>query len=297
MLRQRMTAQSLCLSFSLTSSADELRFLASDDANALYYLLLTPPPKKSNKSSMIDQKTHSPEQLLALLEAAIRDAPAFIYGEPLTEKDIRWLGRADALLEASGAMPAVISFRVARQNLGTYSHDRNNLLIPLYDALSRVELQAPSSLQGAFIPSGDTWNGYAALVRIVQKASDDIMIVDPYLNSDIYIHFAPHTAARNGIRLLTTKRPENHSGLLASAQKWEADEISKTKSVEVRYAPAGALHDRLIIIDSRESWLVSQSIKDIAKRSPASVTRAEAELGQMKAKHYEALWNQSTPLA
>lgn len=246
---------------------------------------------------MTGKNTHSPEQLLALLEAAIRDAPAFVYQEPLTEKEVRWLGRADALLEASGAIPATIKFRVARDNLGSYLHDRNSLLIPLYDALSRVELRAPLSLQGAFIPPGDTWNGYASLVKIVETASDDIIIVDPYLNSDIYLHFAPHSAARNGIRCLTTKRTENHSGLLASAQKWEVDEISKTKPVEIRYAPASALHDRLIIIDRRETWLVSQSIKDIAKRSPASVTRSEAELGQMKVEHYEALWNQSNPLA
>ena len=257
---------------------------------------LTSTTTRAQNNSMVDKNTISPEQLLALLEAAIGEAPAFTYGEKLTEKEIRWLGRVDALLDASGLMSAVVNFRAARSSLGTYAHDRDKILIPLYDALSHAELQVPASMQGAFIPPGDTWNGYAALVKIMQTPCDHMMIVDPYLNSDIYTYFAPHCAASNGMRCLTVKRPENHSGLLASGQKWAADRISEAKSVEVRYASAKALHDRLIIIDSRESWLVSQSIKDIAQRSPASVMRAEAELGRMKAEHYEELWKQSTHL-
>ena len=55
--------------------------------------------------------------------------------------------------------------------------------------------------------------------------------------------------------------------------------------------------NRLIIIDKRETWLISQSFKDIAKRSPASVFGAEAGLCEMKAAHYDALWVQSVPVA
>lgn len=95
---------------------------------------------------------------------------------------------------------------------------------------------------------------------------------------------------------MAAQRSENHPGLLASAGKWAADTISDSHSVEVRYAPAASLYDRLIIIDSSEIWLISQSLKDIAKRSPASVSRADADLGAMKVQHYEELWGQSTPL-
>jgi hypothetical protein len=245
---------------------------------------------------MISKPDLSPEQLLALLEASIREAPEFKYQEPMTEKEIRWLGRADALLEASGSVPALVSFRTARQGLGSYTHSRDNLLIPLHDAYSRMELMAPVASQGAFIPAGDTWNGYAALIKLVQNECDDLFIVDPYLNSAIYTDFAPHSAARKGIRCLTSQRPANHPGLLASAGRWASDQISQTHPVEVRYAPVNALHDRLIIIDGKEVWLVSQSFKDIAKRSPASVSRADSEMSLMKAQHYGDLWNQSAPL-
>lgn len=238
-----------------------------------------------------------PEQLLALLEAAIRDAPSFIYQQPVTDAEMKWLGRVDALIEASGAIPALLSFRTAREDLGSYRHDRNRLLIPLHSAYSRVELLVPAASKGAFIPGGDTWNGYAALVRIMQTECDDLLIVDPYLNSAIFIDLAPHSAARKSVRCLAAKRSENHPGLLAAAGKWASDDISNNHPVEVRYAPSGALHDRLIVIDGKEVWLISQSLKDIAKKSPASVSRAEAELGALKVQHYDALWEKSDALA
>ncbi|WP_144062048.1 hypothetical protein [Sphingomonas sp. MM-1] len=246
---------------------------------------------------MIGRKSPPPEQLLALLEATIRDAPQFTYQEDLANNDRAWLGRADALIEASGAIPALVSFRTAREALGSYSHSRDKLLIPLHDAYSRVELSAPAALKGAFIPGGDTWNGYAALVSIMQTECDDLLIVDPYLNSVIYTDLAPHSAARKIVRCLAAKRPEYHPGLLAAAGKWEGDNISKSHPVEVRYAPQGSLHDRLIILDGKVVWLISQSLKDIAKKSPASVSRAEAELGTLKVQHYNDLWDKSDPLA
>jgi hypothetical protein len=239
----------------------------------------------------------SPEQLLALLEAAILSAPAFEYQVALTDDDLRWLGRAQALLNASGEIAASAAFAIARDNINTHLHNRSKILIPLHDAYSRVELMVPAASRGAFIPAGDTWNGYAAIVKVVQKQCDDLLVVDPYLDSTLFIEFAPLTAARVGVRCLTAQRSANDAGLLASAKRWAGDAAMASKPVEVRYAPAAALHDRLLILDGKEVWLVSQSLKDIAKRSPASVSRAEADLGIMKAKHYDALWGQSTVIS
>ena len=175
--------------------------------------------------------------------------------------------------------------------------NNQSLLIPLYDAFSSMELLVPAAMQGAFIAGGDTWNGYAAIVKIFQTECDDLLVIDPYLSSVIYTDLAPHAVAKNGMRCLGSKRGEYHAGLVAAANKWAGDAISKTHPVEVRYAPAGSLHDRLIIVDEKEVWLVSQSLKDIAAKSPASVARAEGDIGYMKIQHYRELWNQSTPLA
>jgi len=219
-----------------------------------------------------------------------------MYGEPRTEDERRWLGRVDAILEASGNILAIAAFRSARQRLGGMMQSRDDLMIPLYDVLSAMELLVPASMQGAFIPPGDTWDGYSALVKLIQRECDDILIVDPYLSSDIYLYFAPHSAAKKGIRCLCQKKNQTFAGLQASAAKWASDPISEQHPVEVRFAAEKLLHDRLIIIDGKESWIVTQSIKDIAKRSPASVTRTEPELAQMKSNYYETVWASATPL-
>lgn len=240
----------------------------------------------------------SPEQLLALLQAAIEQAPVFEYQMPLTDEEVRWLGRVDALLDVSGPISAIVSFRSVRQKIGIHNlFSRTDLLIPLHDAYSRMELKVPASMQGSFIAGGDTWNGYAALVRLMQNDCDDLFIIDPYINSALFIDLAPHVKAKAGLRCLTAKRSENHPGLLAVAQKWAGDSISPRISVDVRYTQPENLHDRLVIVDGREVWLVSQSLKDIAKRSPASISRAERELGLMKVQHYEAVWGQSDQLS
>jgi hypothetical protein len=160
-----------------------------------------------------------------------------------------------------------------------------------------MELLVPAALQGVFIPGGDTWDGYAAIVKIMQLECDDLLIVDPYLNSVIYTDLAPHSVAKKGVRCIASKRNENHAGLLASSNRWLADPISANRPVPVRYAPSATLHDRLIIVDGEQVWLVSQSPKDIAKRSPASVSRADGELAEMKVLHYSDLWSQSSPIA
>ena len=240
--------------------------------------------------------THSPEQILALLKAAITDAPMFGYLESRTEEQLRWVARVDALLKFAGNIRASVAFDLAKLAIGSSNFDEGKLLQPLYDAYYLTELSVPSALQGAFIPPGDTWNGYAALVRILQDECDSLLIVDPYISADIFPEFMPHASARSGVRILTTKQTKLHEALLASAEKWKQTHPLPTESVEVRYAETAALHDRLLIIDNKEAWLVSQSIKDIAKRSPASVTRADAEIAIMKAQFYDALWSTSTPI-
>jgi hypothetical protein len=238
----------------------------------------------------------SPEQIMALVEATITEAPAFPYEGSLSDDDLRWLGKAETLIEAAGSTNDLLEFRLARKFLHTMQHSRNDLLVPLHNTFYRAELLAPPSSRGAFIPSGETWNGYAAIVRLIQQPSSDLIIVDPYLNADLFLEFAPHGQHGQKIRCLANKRKENHSGLVAAALRWEKDHPNGDHQVEVRYAPQKSLHDRLIIIDGAEAWLVSQSFKDIAKKSPASVAKADTDLAKLKAEHYNHLWDESEPL-
>lgn len=74
---------------------------------------------------------------------------------------------------------------------------------------------------------------------------------------------------------------------------------------KTQYGPAGLetratgsreLHDRLIIIDGKAVWLLSQSLKDLANRSPASVMPADAEIADWKSQFYATTWAAATPI-
>lgn len=54
---------------------------------------------------------------------------------------------------------------------------------------------------------------------------------------------------------------------------------------------ARALHDRLIITDATAAWVLTQSLKDFAQRSPATIQRADAELAVIKVQAFSAIWN------
>lgn len=235
------------------------------------------------------------EQIYALLQEVIRTAPPFDYEAPLSMDDLRWLARAETLIEASDSASDLISFRVAKEGINTYTHSRNKIMGPLLNVLERVELYAPRSSQGRFVAPGDTWNGYAALVRLMQPACDDLLIVDPYLSSGLFLELLPHTNATT-VRCFATKQKSYHDALSAAFVKWRSDSLGAEKPVEFRYAPERSLHDRLVIIDRAKVWLVSQSFKDIAARSPASLLQADPEMAAMKVAHYTDLWAQGTPI-
>ena len=244
---------------------------------------------------MASNPTVSPEQALALIENLLQNAPPFDPQDDLSGEDLKWLGRGEAILDATGSLNELISFRVARANLGTALHDRSALLGCLHTAYSKAELKAPSVAQDAFIPKGDTWNGYAAIVKLLGRECKNVLVVDPYVDSGLFVEFAPHVRSTEGLRCLTAKHKDYHDALVASSLRWNKDK-PHGPSAQVRYTNKKALHDRLIIFDKNEVWLVSQSLKDIADRSPASVSRADTDLGLRKAEYWDEMWDQGAPI-
>jgi hypothetical protein len=57
----------------------------------------------------------------------------------------------------------------------------------------------------------------------------------------------------------------------------------------VRLAAPRSLHDRAIFIDGRVAWTLTQSLKDLASRSPAEIIRSDDTAG-LKIPAYESVW-------
>lgn len=231
-----------------------------------------------------------PEQLRAILEDLLTNFPSFEYGVKLSDKDARWIAKCEAVLESIDQIGLTTDFRVAVRMLGTYSHNPDAVRHPVLKAYYQIELQSPVELQGTFIPAGDAWGGYQALVKVMGSDCDSILVVDAYMDGQTYCDFIPLAKAREEVRCLTEKNYAQ--SLNAAHSRFCVDNAGALPKVEVRYAPKKSLHDRLIIIDRDKVWLVSQSLNHIAARSPASVVLAEPEIARMKIEHYEALWLQ-----
>ena len=83
--------------------------------------------------------------------------------------------------------------------------------------------------------------------------------------------------------------------LKPAVEAW-GKQFGLTRPIEVRAAPKGTLHDRLILIDRRDVWLLGQSFNQLATRSNTYLSKADPELAQMKFGAYDQIWAASAPL-
>jgi hypothetical protein len=234
-------------------------------------------------------KLMTPEELYRRLGRIIEECPAFGGVAPLSAEQLTWLGRAEALVAESKDNLAQAEFAAAR---GSLAHPtmrpagHQNVMMSLYRVLGKAELASPPSVQGAFIPVGSVFDAYAAVAKIFAAATSDLLVIDPYMDDTALLDFAGAVPDNVVLRLLSdfgTAKPT----LGPAATKWSAQ--YPQRKLAVRLAPARTLHDRAILVDGKEAWTVTQSLKDLAKRSPAEIVRA-ADTADLKIAAYEQIW-------
>ncbi len=240
-------------------------------------------------------------------EAAFRQISALVATMPdLTERDgdvlesripsdtLKWLGRLFPVVERiSGAMDA-ISLRIAADNLNGVLSDRNaeKVCTIAYRALAIAEDRAPSAVQGSFIPVGHEFDAFSQIGKILETAKTDVLLVDPYMDSSIVTDFAVLAPEGVQIRMLTDEAGVKDS-LVPAVGRWLAQNASRP--LEARLATARTLHDRAILIDYADAWILTQSFKDFAKRSPGSIARMDEDAARLKIAAYEALFGGAMP--
>ncbi len=204
---------------------------------------------------------------------------------------LEWLGRLHALLDTGIFGTDAISVLIASDDIGGVLHEKNvgSIKGALYRAIAKTELQLPASSRGAFIPAGNAFDALTTSSRILAEAKKRVLIVDPYLGPKILESFAIQANENVVVSLLGAKR-KTRPGLEASAAAWIA-QFGTKRPITLRYATKKQLHDRMIIIDSQFVWDVSQSFEDLAVRSPATLSRAPAELATLKIDAYRDIYD------
>lgn len=147
---------------------------------------------------------------------------------------------------------------------------------------------------GAFIPAGNTFDALKAVQRVFEMATNDILIVDPYLDEKVLTEFALLALAKVAIRLLTDAG--SHKASLLPAIEHFNKQYGQERPLTAKAATAKSLHDRLVAVDGQRAWTVGQSFNALATRAPTSFVEVDHETAALKLSAYADIWNSAAPI-
>ena len=238
--------------------------------------------------------TLDPESLYRQLGRLIETMPDLSV-HPTTKEAHLWLGRAFALVNEVNVIgdPGAFTQSVALMNRGAHRLAIDQITAIIYRAFGVAESKAPQGAGGAFIPVGNSFDAFAAVAKIMQSATSDVFVIDPYMDETALTEFGAAVPAGVTLRLMSdiaTQKPT----LAPAAAKWVAQH-GANRPLLARLAPAKTLHDRAIFIDQTTAWTLTQSLKDFAKKSPAEIVRAD-DTAALKISAYESIWASATAI-
>jgi hypothetical protein len=151
----------------------------------------------------------------------------------------------------------------------------------LKSAIQDLKMSLPEEEIKGIYDGGDEYAFCRDLRGLIQLATRDVLIVDPYLDPALFDLYVDSLAPSVIIRVLTSNLKINVQLL---AQKFSSGRIN----FELRTDPT--LHDRVVFADDRH-WVIGQSIKDAAKKKPTYIIEHSHYL---MLPLYDGIWNKAT---
>jgi hypothetical protein len=236
-----------------------------------------------------------PQSLYAQLGQLIETMPDLDQYGPIPPETLRWLGRAHVLVTATGDTVDAAGLKAAADMLAISRElSAASIRAIVYRALASAEARAPASAQGAFIPAGNAFDAMTAVGKVLASAKRDALIVDPYMDEKALTDFAPLAHEGVSIRLLADQK-DHKSTLKPAVGRW-ISQFGRKRPIEARLALPKTLHDRLIIVDDTDAWILTQSLNAFAARSPASISRASSDIATLKVDAYSTIWKNASAL-
>jgi hypothetical protein len=241
----------------------------------------------------------SPDSLYQQLGHLISNVPEMpLDGDPLQTEDHIWLGKLAALAQQSGEVADHTRLKIV---IDTYNRTLrpytwlSEVMGIAYRLLALAEVQASSAVQGTFIPAGNTFDGLAAVGKVLQTATHDVLIVDPYMDEKALTTFGVLVPEQVKLRLLADSA--NVKPSLTPAKAAWVQQYGDARPVEARITASRTLHDRLIIVDRESTYVLGQSLNAFASRSPTSIVKVDLETSSLKVAAYETIWLSSSAMA
>jgi hypothetical protein len=230
------------------------------------------------------------------LSHLIQTAPTNLSNGKLETR--QWIARAYAVVLEVDQASANVEFKFAEQEAMRGRIDgHDKLMAVVMRAWAVAERFVPAAAANdSFIATGHAWDAFVSLSKVLQTARSDVLIIDPYMDESALAGFGIAAPERVSLRLLSDSHPNRcRPSLQPAALKWRQQWGDK-RPIEIRLAPAESLHDRAIVVDRTTAWNVSQSLKDIAKKSPATVVPFSPETAKLKIDFYEGFWKSASVL-
>ena len=228
------------------------------------------------------------EDLLVEVEDLLRTMPPRDTLASQGDEQLAWLGRAGAVIRELGPK-FEIDFSMSISRLHAYrSPDAHRGAAEIVMLLKRAEYQLRLDTVGprsSVAASGNVFDYFDEIRKIIELASSDILFVDPYLDAEFVSRYLPHVKAGVSIRLLGRELIAS----LAPAAKLYAQQNGR--KVEVK--SAGGFHDRFIFIDKQAGYLSGGSFKDGPRKAPSTITQVTDAITSTLA-IYEGIWNGGT---
>ena len=97
-----------------------------------------------------------------------------------------------------------VSFTVASDHLEGPLRQSNAQQISaiVYRALAFAEAKAPSSARGGFVGVHQDLDALQVVGTLLEEARQDVLIIDPYMDSKVFTDFGPTAPAGVSVRLL-----------------------------------------------------------------------------------------------
>ena len=130
--------------------------------------------------------------------------------------------------------------------------------------LEKIEKKYEKNRKEILFKSGQQYDVYKLLRKIVSKAKKQVFIIDSYPDVTLYDLYIDTIPEKVRIKILTKNPPKNFVTV--------GKILSQKKSLEI--VDSKNVHDRYIFVDN-ECWMMGSSIKDAARKIPTTIVKLD----------------------
>ncbi|WP_299601022.1 hypothetical protein [uncultured Tateyamaria sp.] len=201
----------------------------------------------------------------------------------------RWIARVGALLARLGIehkhrfrsnqQTSVQFWSVSREPF------RQQLLAAAEEIKLALELDGHEYI-GKVYASQQQYDFLRDLSEIILGARTEVFVVDPYFDGKAFETYLGPLGGDCSIKILCSRYSSEVAGHVTAfaAQHNVKPELRKSQN----------LHDRLVIVDGSDCWIVGGSIKDAGKK-PTYLVPLQPGIAPTKVDIYESIWRDAKP--